>query len=214
MTQSLLIIICSKNPTQELIQNITNLYKFFDKYDKKICIIDSGSTNLTTYNKISEQFPLIEIHFENNKNYEYGAYKYAYLKYPDYDIYCCIQDTFIIIKNIDISKIDDKTVFTYTGIPSGFYHHSNIKSLGKTLLNNTDLEYKELINKRFTLTTHCSFICSNYTIKNIFETLINPPVNKVGSCCYERLFGLYFIIKNYKNINISRKVIKIHQKRK
>lgn len=218
MTQSLLIIICSRNPIQELIQNITNLYKFFDNYDKKICIIDSGSTDLTTYNKISEQFPLIEIHFVNNKNYEYGAYKYAYLKYPDYDIYCCIQDTFIIKKDIDISKIDDKTVFTYRDRPSGWGYHPRIKPHGIKLLINTDLlkypEFQKLNNKRFTLTTHCSFICTNYTIKNIFETLINPPINKTGSCCYERLFGLYFIIKNYNNINISRKVKKIHLKRK
>ena len=212
MKLSLLIIICSKNPTEILIKNIINLYKIFNIYDLKICIIDSCSTDLTIYNEISKKFPLIEIHFPNNKNYEYGAYKYAYFKYPDYDIYCCIQDSFLIVKNIDISKIDDKTVFKYYH-NSGFNSHKSIKSLGIELLRNVDLEYKKIIDTNFTLATHCSFICTNYTIKNLFETLINPPINKNGSCCYERLFGLYFIIKKYNTINISDKVNKIHNKR-
>lgn len=213
--KKLLIIICSKNPTEILIQNIINLYKIFNIYDLKICIIDSCSTDLTIYNQISKKFPLIEIHFPNNKNYEYGAYKYGYFKYPDYDIYCCIQDSFLINENIDISKINDKTALTYhtSSYISGFNAHPSIKPLAIELLRNVDLEYKKIINTNFTLATHSSFICTNYTIKNILETLINPPINKDGSCCYERLFGLYFIIKNYNTINISDKVNKIHNKR-
>ena len=85
--------------------------------------------------------------------------------------------------------------------------------MGIELLRNVDLEYKKIIDTNFTLATHCSFICTNYTIKNLFETLINPPINKNGSCCYERLFGLYFIIKKYNTINISDKVNKIHNRR-
>ena len=212
MILSLLIIICSKNPTKILIKNIINLYKFFNIYDLKICIIDSCSTDLSIYNEIPKKFPLIEIHFLNNKNYEYGAYKYAYFKYPDYNIYCCIQDSFLIFKNIDISKIDDKTVFKYYH-NSGFNSHKSIQSLGINLLRNVDLEYKNIIDTNFTLATHCSFICTNYTIKKLFETLINPPTNKNESCCYERLFGLYFIIKKYNTINISDKVNKIHNRR-
>ena len=88
--------------------------------------------------------------------------------------------------------------------------HRNIKSLGIELLKNVDLEYKEIIDTKFTLATHNSFICTNYTIKNIFKNLINPPKNKDGECAYERLFGLYFIIKKYNTIDISDKVSKIH----
>lgn len=210
--KTLLISICSKNPKQPLLNNIINLNKFFNEYKKKICIIDSCSKDLNIYNEISEKFPLVEIFFVNNKNYEYGAYKYAYLKYPDYDYYCCIQDTFIIDKDIDISIINDQTVFTYHH-NSGFFSHPSIKSLGINLLTNVELEYNKIINTGFTLATHSSFICTNYTIKNIFDTLINPPTNKEGSCCYERLFGLYFIIKKYKTINISNIVKKIHGRR-
>ena len=61
---------------------------------------------------------------------------------------------------------------------SGFNSHKSIKSLGIELLRNVDLEYKKIIDTNFTLATHCSFICTNYTIKNLFETLINPPIKK------------------------------------
>jgi hypothetical protein len=213
MTKRILITICSKNPKMELIRNIINLNKIFNNYKKKICIIDSDSKDLTIYNEIDKKYPLIDIHYIKNKNFEYGAYKYSYFKYPDYDIYCCIQDTFILFKNIDISKINDHTAFTYFHT-SGFYSDPTIKSLGIKLLKNVKLNYKEIIDTRFVLATHSSFIVTNCTIKNIFETLINPPTNKEGSKCYERLFGLFFIMKNIKTISINRSVVKVHGKRK
>lgn len=212
MLKSLLITICSKDPKILLIENIINLNKIFNGYETKICIIDSDSKDFAIYNEISENHPLIDIHFIKNQNFEYGAYKYSYFTYPDYDIYCCIQDTFMFIDNIDISKIDDQTAFTFNN-DSGFHSHPSIKHLGVELLKNVKLEYKEIINTNFNLATHSSFIVTNYTIKNIFETLINPPKNKEESCCYERLFGLYFTIKKLKTINISERIKKTHGNR-
>ena len=43
-------------------------------------------------------FPNVEIFFIKNKNYEYGAWKYALSIYPNYDIYFCIQDSIIVKK--------------------------------------------------------------------------------------------------------------------
>lgn len=57
---------------------------------------------------------------------------------------------------------------------------------------------------------HCSFIVTNNTIKNIFDILINPPKNKQESCSYERVFGLYFIIKEIKTTNIKNYVNKFN----
>lgn len=215
MKKSILFIISSKNPSGILIKNITNLNKFFDdEYEKKICIVDSSSTNFDQYNDISNKYPSIDINFIENKNWEYGAYKYAYNKYPNYDIYCCLQDTSTVIENIDLSKITDNTAFTFHH-NSGFYSDPSLKNkLSGELLKNVNLEYSGIIDISFTLATHNLFIVTNYTIKDIFETLINPPQNKRGSKCYERLFGLYFIIKNYETINISKKIHKINGKRK
>tara|TARA_Y100000389_G_scaffold178371_1_gene191501 strand:+ start:17152 stop:17826 length:675 start_codon:yes stop_codon:yes gene_type:complete len=214
MSESLLITICSKDPSGELIENINNLQTVFNEYDKKICIIDSGSTILNIYEEISEKFPLVEIHFLNNKNYEYGAYKHAYHKYPDYDIYCCIQDTFLIVNDINISEIDDKTVFTYES-RTGFKwcNDAHRQEIEKLLINVDIGEYKLWWCSNFNLATHNSFICNNYAINNIFETLTNPPVNKCGSVCYERILGLYFFLKKYKVISINDNVVKINGNR-
>lgn len=95
----------------------------------------------------------------------------------------------------------------------GFIHIYPLNIWVSNYWKNVKLEYKEIINTNFNLATHSSFIATNYTIKNIFETLINPPKNKEESCCYERLFGLYFIIKKLKTINISERIKKIHGNR-
>lgn len=39
-------------------------------------------------------------------------------------------------------------------------------------------------------------------MKNIFETFKNPPIDKEGSCAYERNLGLYFILNNIKTHNL------------
>ena len=77
------------------------------------------------------------------------------------------------------------------------------KNLGISLLQNTNLEYENIINTNFNLACHNTFICTNSVLKDIFNTLINPPIDKKGCCSYERLFGLYFILKNINTINLN-----------
>ena len=216
----LLISISSKNPTNLLIQNITNLNNFFNDYEKKITIIDSDSTDFIIYDEIKHLFPTIDIHFIKNKNYEFGAYKFSYLQYPDYDIYCCIQDNFIITQNIDISQINDDTSFIYynnTGFDQFGPEWKYINNYINKFFYNFDKDfintYKHIDFTKFTLAQHCSFIVTNSNIKNIFNTFTLPPTEKIHSCLYERLFGLYFIINNIKTIDISYCVKKYHGNR-
>lgn len=215
MCKKILIIISSKDPTQNLLDNINNLYSIQcndDSHLYKIICVDSDSTNFCYYDIINQQFPLIDISYVKNRNYEYGAYKYAYNKYPDYDIYICIQDTLVIQKRIDISNVNDSCCYSWSNY-SGFFSHKEVESLGISLLENTGLDYKPIINTYFNLAQHSSFIVSNYVLNNIFNTLINPPTDKFGSCSYERLFGLYFILKNIKNIDLLDFFTKIHGNR-
>lgn len=215
MCKKILIIISSKNPTQILVDNINNLYSIQcnDGNQYKIICVDSDSTNFDYYEIINQRFPsLIDISYVKNTNYEYGAYKYAYNKYPDYDIYICIQDTLVIKNRINISNVNDSCCYSYydnTGY-SGYFHDMKVKKLGISLLENTGLSYDPIIDTRFTIAQHSSFIVSNYVMNDIFNTLINPPNNKFGSCSYERIFGLYFILKNIKTINLCDDFIKTH----
>ena len=40
-----------------------------------------------------------------------------------------------------------------------------------------------------------------------------PPINKEGSCCYERIFGIYFLDKKINTLNLHDFMNKIHGKR-
>ena len=214
-----------------------------DDYNEyKICIIDSDSNNFEKYNIIKNIFPLVDIHYVKNKNYEYGVYKYGFSKYPNYDIYYCTQDTCIIKKKIDLTRINNNSCYCCCQ-ENGFSHHISIKELEQLEkiaedLQNTNLNYKSLagnysdilnksycsecirigntlcslgkydkdkriIDTNFNIAQFQSFIVSNFVMKDMFETLINPPYNKEGSCCYERIFGLYFLLKNIETIDLT-----------
>jgi hypothetical protein len=203
----MLIIISSKSPNRILYNNISSLRRFYK--DEKIVVIDSNSSDYSEYERIKQDFTNIDIHYIKNINYEYGAWKIGYDMYPNYDVYMCIQDSIIIKNYINLNTITDNDAFIFYNY-SGFFAHMNIKPLAKTLLENSNLEYNDIIDKEFILATHSSFIVTNNRIKDIFLTLKNPPTDKDGSCSYERIFGLYFILKNINTTDINSYFDKIH----
>ncbi len=210
MDKKILITICSKSPNEILYNNILKLKEFYS--EAKIIIIDSDSSDFYIYNKIKNEFNDIEIHYIKNKNYEYGAWKSGYSMYPNYDIYICIQDSIIINKYIDFSHITSNDAFIIYHI-SGFNSHIEIKPHALSLLENTKLNYNNIIDTKFILAQHSSFIVTNERLNDMLITLCNPPINKEDSCAYERIFGLYFILKNINTINISNYINKTHGKR-
>ena len=201
-----LICISSKYPNPDLYDCINELYKTQinntnseDIY--KIHVVDSDSDDLIYYNKIKEDFPEVEIHMIQNKHYEYGAWKYIYEKYPSFDIYFCIQDTTIIHTYIDLKKIDDTIAYTFHH-HSGYNSHISIKEKGIENIKDSGLNYLPLIDTNFNLAQHSCFIVNNTIIKNIFKHLNIPPIDKTGSCFYERNLGIYFLDKNIQTINL------------
>lgn len=212
--KKILIVICSKSPNPLLYECIDKLYKIQIKDNKnyKICVVDSDSSDLTYYDKVKNDYPDVDINFVKNKNYEYGAWKYGLTKYPDYDIYFCIQDSLIINKYIDLSIINDNNAYTYH-YHGGYNSHMSIKEKGINNLKNTGLDYHSIIDTDFNIATHSSFIVNNKTMNDIFLTLKEPPVDKDGSCFYERNFGLYFIIKKIISHNLRDILDKTNGKR-
>jgi hypothetical protein len=108
-----------------------------------------------------------------------------------------------------MSIINDNTVYTYHHY-SGYYSHECIKEKGIDNLKDSGLYYEPFIHTHFNLAYSNIFIVNNHVIKDIFITLKNPPIDKDGSCFYERNFGLYFIIKNINTIDLSNYIIKEH----
>lgn len=212
--KSVLVCISSKSPNPKLYECIEALYniQMKDNYFYTICVIDSDSNDLKEYNRVKKDFPNVNIHFIKNKNYEYGAWKYAQTTYPNYDIYFCIQDTTIVNNHIDLSVVNNKTAYIFYDY-SGYNSHLNIKEKGIDNMKGSGLLYESIVDTNFNLAQHSSFIVNNTVIKDIFNTFQKPPIDKEGSCFYERNFGIYFIVKTIKTINLYDYMTKYNGKR-
>jgi hypothetical protein len=68
-----LCIISTKNPNSILINTISKVKEYYSDFD--IIIIDSDSDNMETFKKIPSD---IKIHMIKNKNWELGAWNYAF----------------------------------------------------------------------------------------------------------------------------------------
>jgi hypothetical protein len=211
--KNVLICICSKYPNPLLYKCIDELYKKQINTSRdfvyQIHVVDSDSENIIHYDKIKQDFPQVEIHMIKNKNYEYGAWKYILDKYPSSDIYWCIQDSITIHKHINLHAINDKTVYAFHHL-SGYNSHPTIKEKGIENLKNSGLNYSSIIDTNFNLAQHSCFIVNNNIIKDIFTHLTIPPIDKEGSCFYERNFGIYFLDKSIATINLYDFMNKIH----
>ena len=233
--KKVLVTICSKNPSYyNLSTNIQYFQKFLENYDYLISIVDSDSTTFTEYRKVNDSYPNVKIHYVRNENYEYGAYKYSYETYPDYDIYICIQDTVLFSDDVDIDIVtnDHSIIFKHDSgflldrntIPfsmevlekSPFEHENYIMGDRETFKNywkkkkslvKDREEYQKFINDNiyiFDICVHSTFIVTNNVMKDIFRTLTIPPTCKLHSRAYERLFGLYFIHRNIKTTDLKK----------
>jgi hypothetical protein len=192
-----LIVISSKSPNSILHECLDSLFKVQIKNSPnyKVCVVDSDSDNMEMYDKIKADFPQVELHFIKNKNYEYGAWKFASEHYPNYDIYFCIQDSIVIKKEVPLSKVDDKNAYIFFH-KSGYTSNMGVKNIGKANMNLAGIKYNNIINSHFTIAQHSSFIVNKNIMKDVFKTLVSSPKNKRGSRSYERVFGIYFIKKN------------------
>ena len=126
MSKSVLIVYSCHNPSLSLVNSIQSLYnyKILNDNKHKIICVDNDSDILETYNTIKQKFPNVEIIFEKNKNYEWGAYKYAHDNFPNYDLYFCLQDTIVFKEPFDINSIENNSPYT-------IFASGGFKSMGR-----------------------------------------------------------------------------------
>lgn len=171
-----LAVISSKNPKKEILLScIQNLKLFYDEFD--IVIIDSDSDNLTCY----EYVPLdCKVELCKNKNYELGAWTYAFNKYNQYKVYMFIQDSIIPtmrIPSLDKDLYENGTIYTWdyiAKISDGGYLE-NLKNVYK----DTFLNFISLLNKDHIIkgSAHSFFILNKEDIPIILQ-LENAYINK------------------------------------
>ena len=201
------ICISSKFPNPRLYTCIEQLYTIQinvenpPDYVYTVHVVDSDSSDCMYYNKIQEDFPNVQLHMIKNKHYEYGAWKYIVDTYDDADVYFCIQDAMSINRYINLNVVNDTTAYTFHNA-SGYISHHCIKAAGIENLKGCRLNYMPIIDDSFMLAQHNSFIVNKRILKDIFNHLTHPPINKEGACFYERNFGIYFLDKSIHTINL------------
>lgn len=217
INKNLVFCICSKNPSNILIKNISNIKSLYT--DSEINVIDSDSNNFEVYNIIKEKFPDVKLHFIKNKNYEIGAWRYA-LNNINAEKYILIQDTLIITKqiNFDFNKSD---VYTFKHKMSGGFFNIESPNWEEELkIMTEDTVFadicQELKYRTIDIATHSSFAITKKNLELFFSEYNKNSTKKCHSEITERLF--YIMFKHY-NFKISHLIednhwYKIHSGRK
>tara|TARA_B110000467_G_C18305852_1_gene474615 strand:+ start:468 stop:1139 length:672 start_codon:yes stop_codon:yes gene_type:complete len=213
MSKSVLVVYSCHNPPLSLVSSIQSLYnnKILKDNKHKIICVDNDSNILGTYGVIKQKFPNVEIIFAKNKNYEWGAYKYAYDNFPNYDLYFCLQDTIVFKEPFNINSIEDNspyTIFTSGGFKSMGRGFSSQDLLNHRLFKQ-NINFNNRVDEDFILTQHNTFLITRLDLSKLFKTLINPPINKIDAEMYERLFAISFDSNNVKRRVLNQYITKI-----
>ena len=213
-----LAVISSKNPTKEILLNcIQNLKLFYEEFD--IVIIDSDSENLTCYEYVPSDC-IIEMC--KNKNYELGAWTFAFNKYNNYKVYMFIQDSIIPIVRIpslDKNLYQNGTIYTWDyGYIAKISDGGYLEDL-KNVYKNTQLHFISLLNQDHIIrgAAHCFFILNKEDVPMILQlenAYKNKNIVKSKIDCWlsERTVGIMADFLPIR-INISDCFTKIHSNR-
>lgn len=208
-----LAVICSFNPSDVLLTTVTKLQEYYNEFD--IIIIDSDSTDCSMYNLLPSE---CKVDYVKNKNYELGAWSYAFQTYPNYKVYMFIQDTLTPncrIPNFDKTTYENGTIYT-------FHFHQTLNACGyfKELYDvyyNTKLHFISQLNPNMNIIggAHTSFILNKEHIPIILEledAYQYRKKTKIDSWLSERTLGIIADTLP-KNVNIWDFFTKIHGNR-
>lgn len=171
-----LAVISTKNPKIDiLIKTIENIKFFYNEFD--IVIIDSDSDDKTVFSLVPDD---CIIEYCKNKNWELGAWRYAFNNYNNYKVYMFIQDSLIPnsrIPNLDTNIYENGTIFTCNYIAKlgdGGY----MEEL-QNVYKNTDLDFISNLEPNSPITggSHSFFITNNEEVFNILQ-LENAYIKK------------------------------------
>ena len=96
----------TNNSIFECVKSIQKYYK-----SAKIIVIDSNSPDKTYFQRLKEK--RIIVFNAKNKNYDTGAYWYAYNKFKKVNFFYFLQDSVIFKRNLSYYEKNDLTTFRY-----------------------------------------------------------------------------------------------------
>jgi len=211
---SCLCVISTKNPNEILLNTIEMVTIFYPEFD--IVVIDSDSTDTEIFEKIPSH---VIIEFAKNKNWELGAWTYAFRKYNNYKVYMFIQDTLTPICRIpyfDPQNFVENTLYSFqydTSLCCGGYFEELVE-----LYKNSGLHFISTLPPDIYIkgTAHNSFITNKENVNSILQLeqiFIDKKIvkTKVHAWITERTGGL--MADRCNNIRIDIKDFFIKQSR-
>lgn len=188
-----LCVISTKNPTRVLLEAVEKVKLFYPEFD--LVIVDSDSTDLTHFELVPED---VKVEFCKNKNWELGAWCYAFRKYDQYEVYMFIQDTLIPkqrIPNLNIHEMGKDVLYS-------FHFHEIVSTYAffeelKPLYKDTPLSFISEMDPatRIVGTAHTSFLTRKENVNTILQledvyAERGAPKNKKDSWMTERTGGI------------------------
>lgn len=211
-----LCAISSKNPTPVLIETVDNLKLFYPEFD--IVVVDSDSSDFTNYSFLPKD---VKVEYCKNKNWELGAFYYAFKKYSDYDIYMFIQEGLVPLRRIpglDTDNYEKNVVYSFhyeALLWQGGYYDDLVN-----IYKNSSLHFISELGPNYPIigAAHSSFLTTKenaYEMLKLEEPYMEKNIvkTKVHSWLAERTGGLIPEINKYKRIDITSHFHKYNLKR-
>lgn len=187
---NLIIVVPSYNMNEQCYKNVLSLH--YQLPEAKLLVVNNNSTDKQYLEKLPSTIAVEDNTYPNS--YEPGALFYAFEKY-EYDNYFLIQDS---IEMYDCYEIADYSTKDYE-----FVLTLNLMCPAAHMMTN---QHKDFLKTNFKSLSSIiymhpgiamnSFIAKRHHIQKIIDlgifTQANLPKNKLGSECWERVFGLSF----------------------
>ena len=191
---NLIIVVPSYNMNEQCYKNIISLHKQIP--EAKILIVNNNSTDKKYINLLPKEIIVEDNIYPNS--YEPGALLHAFNKY-EYDNYFLIQDS--------IEMLDCFEIIDYVNKEYDFVLTLNLFCPAAHMMNNDHKEYMKKNFKSLASSIYMkpgiasnTFIAKRKHIQKIIDSGIliieNLPNNKLGSECWERIFGIAFSKKD------------------
>lgn len=181
------VISCKYSQKNNFIFNLVKDIRRFHETEE-IVVVDSSSEDKSYFDEIRKMNVIIED--IENKNYDTGAYWYAFKKYSDRSFFYFLHDSIKIKANLDYLKEKDLTILCY--------FDRNLEAF-KSLKNkvNTLTEYKYVDEGKGVFGP--IFFCKNSIMKKLYSKKLDVilPTNKHEAACMEAIFGNAFEQEGY-----------------
>ena len=187
------VITCKNSPQKNFVYGcVESIIKTHPGAD--IIIVDSCSEDKTYLTDLKNKYPRVITEDICNQNYEYGGTVHAFKKFKDnYDVFFFLQDTLYIVKPIPLDMLNDNTALMFDANTSGLHSDAAAKQRFFDKFPKTSQIAGYVPSEGLFMCLWNSFIIKSKPFEKVINSeifnTVTPPVDKVGSRMWERLWS-------------------------